>query len=71
MTRQVRRFVLALTVFAASGAVHGEAHADELARKLCTIGCGAGSIDCMQNNGSDRFCAGFAAGCMVGCKMAI
>ena len=67
MTRQVRRVVLALTVFAASAAAHREAHADDLSSKLCTMHCGLGSIQCAQDGGSEKYCAGFAAGCMIGC----
>jgi len=71
MTRQVRRAVLAFAVFAASGAAHREVHADELGEKLCTMHCGLGTIQCTQDGGSATHCAGFAAGCAIGCKLAM
>jgi hypothetical protein len=70
MTRQVRRAVLALIVFAASGAAHREAHAD-LGEKLCTMHCSLGTIQCHQDGGSTSFCGGFATGCMIGCKVSV
>lgn len=71
MTRQVRRAVLAFTVFAASGAAHREAHADGLGEKLCSLHCGLGTIQCHQDGGSMSFCGGFALGCAAGCKLSI
>lgn len=71
MTRQVRRAVLAFTVFVASGAVHREAYANDLGEKLCTLWCGTGTIGCHQDGGSTSYCAGFAAGCAAGCKIAM
>jgi hypothetical protein len=69
MTRKVRRFVLALTALAASGAAHQEARADDLSGKLCTLHCSLGTIQCHQDGGSTTYCTGFAAGCAIGCNL--
>jgi hypothetical protein len=60
-----------LAVFAASAAAHRQAHANPLPEKLCSLTCTIGTIDCTQGGGSETFCAGFAAGCMIGCKISL
>ncbi len=72
MTRPFRRFVVALIVFAASGATQRPAHAQEdVADKACLAACTLATTNCYSSGGSEKFCAGFATGCMIGCKMPV